>query len=219
MKKLTFTLLILLSLNLAAQTKTKITLKGNPKDSVLIKKKQSLESKGFDVVISDNSDENPLVTNGDQEFRKRHLDKLLPTFKLKDIKGQVIDSEQLKGKFVHINFWSVTCKPCIEEFPELDKLKEKYQSKDFIFISFAPESIDKVQNILAKHPLTYVVIPNAKQYYDELGIDGYPKNFFIDKQGIIREVTDGTIYLKDRNTGKQGPDNYRFYDQIMGKMK
>lgn len=219
MKTLGLFLFLTIATSTLLYSQVKMTLFGNPNDSTIIKKKQRLEAKGFTVVIQQAEDKNPLLTMGDQAFRKKHIGTILPAFKLKDINGNTVSSEDLKGKFVHINFWSTTCVPCIKEFPELVKLKQKYEEKDWAFIALAPESEKLVNSVLAKHPLDYIIIPEAKAYYELLDIGGYPKNFFIDKSGKIIEVTDGTKFVQNPVTKELVPDNFRFYDMIMAEIK
>lgn len=219
MKKfILFTICVLLfSINGFSQTE--ITIKGDPNDSTFIKKKNALESKGFKVKIKDeNGNDTP---TGDLKFIKKHTNTQLPQFELKDIDGNIISSESLKGKLVHINFWSVTCKPCIEEFPELNELKKKYQDKGFVFLSFAPEAADKVNKVVSKFPLDYKVIAGAEEFYKELGIEGYPKNFFVNRDGVIIKVTDGTNYKAEVKNGEVSmiPDNFKIYDKIMQEME
>ncbi|MBC8111723.1 MAG: redoxin domain-containing protein [Verrucomicrobia bacterium] len=117
MKNVLILILLLLPIKIYAQTKTKLTIRGNPQDSTVIKRKQDLEKKGFEVEISNKTALEMFLESGDQVFRKAHLNKPLPDFELKDMNGKIISSKDLKGKFVHINFWSVTCVPCIQEFP------------------------------------------------------------------------------------------------------
>lgn len=204
---------LILIIAFQAYSQTEITLEGNPTDSTLIKRKITLESKGFIVKILPTDEMEP----GDEDFIKKYTNSSLPSFELTDIEGIPISSEELAGKKVHINFWSTTCKPCIEEFPELNSLRKKYESDDILFIAFAPEPKNKVLKVIKKHPLNYRVIANAKDFYKELGINGYPKNFFIDKTGKIVKVTDGTNYKSELKKGKLVlvPDNFDIYDQIL----
>lgn len=219
MKILVFLLPLMLSATVYGQGK-KITISGDPTDSAIIKTKLRLEAKGFQVDVKrKESNENPLLTMGDQAFRQRHKGQPLPPFTLRDVNGKRISSESLKGKRVHINFWSTTCAPCIQEFPELNELKRKYTDNGWIFLAFAPEESKKVKSVIAKNSLNYTVIPDAKVYYELLGIGGYPKNFFIGSTGAIVEVTDGTKFIQDPKTGGMKPDNFRFYDQIMSTIK
>lgn len=108
--------------------------------------------------------------------------------------GKILDSETLRGKVVMINFWSTTCGPCIKEMPELNQLKAQY--KEVVFLAPAPESAATIKKVLAKHPFNFIILPDAKKLFDEWGIDGYPKNFFVDQEGIIREVKESTPYYR-----------------------
>ena len=217
MKPILFTLLLAWSYYASGQ---KMTISGDPTDSTVIRRKQRLEAKGFEVIIQPHvSEENPLLTKGDQAFRQQYIGKPLPAFTLEDLDGHLIDSQELKGKYVHINFWSTTCVPCIQEFPELNALKKKYGDGQWVFLALAPESAEKVKSVVRRRPLNYRVIPNAQAYYDQLGIGGYPKNFFVDKTGIIIQVTDGSNMIQDPQTKEVRPDNYRYYDQIISRMR
>ncbi len=209
-------------LTLALQAQGKITLRGDKNDPKLINKKKMLEDEGFTVeILPEKTEEDTDDVLGDENFIEKHTDQTLPPFELTDIEGNKISSQELKGKLVHINFWSVTCKPCIQEFPELNDLKEKYSSEDFVFLAFAPESKAKVKKILDKHPLHYRIISDAQAYYEELGIDGYPKNFFVNRAGKIIKVMDGTRFKMIMKNGesKMIPDNFERYDEVLAEMK
>lgn len=132
------------------------------------------------------------------DFVQKYKDKQLPSFQLKTMDGKILDSESLRGKVLVINFWSTTCGPCIKEMPELNQLMEQYQ--DVVFLAPAPESAATIKKVLDKYPFNFIILPDAKKLFDELGIEGYPKNFFVDKEGIIREVKEGTpIYRPTKN--------------------
>lgn len=161
--------------------------------------------------------QNPLLTIGDQKFREKFTNKPLPEFSLLDINGKRITSQELFGKKIHINFWSITCKYCIQEFSELDSLKKKY-GNEFIYIAFAPESTEKVKEVIEKHPLNYIIIADAAQLYENLGIDGYPKNFFVESNGVIKFVTDGSFLKWNSKTKQSESNNYKYYDELMSQL-
>ena len=150
-------------------------------------------------------------------FVSRWKGEQLPALQFTDLQGNQLSTADFAGKYVHINFWSTSCKPCIEEFPELDQIKAKYGDEEVIYLAIAPEADNKVKKVLAKHPVNYQVIANAKVLLDQLGVDGYPKNIFIDKDGTIMEATNGSHYTiaAEGEEVKMVPDNFRHYDQIM----
>ena len=52
--------------------------------------------------------------------------KKIPEFSLKDVSGNgVVDSTELRGKVLLVNFWATWCPPCRKEIPYLKKLHEK----------------------------------------------------------------------------------------------
>ncbi len=209
----------LISLCLAQK---KATLYGSPSDSTIIKQKKVLESKGWTVTVQPKRtiEEDKVQRTDNELFIEKYTNSDIPQFELVDLEGKKVNSEDLKGKFVHINFWSTTCKPCIEEFPELNELKKKYEVQGFVFLAIAPESKKKVNKILKRNPLDYRVIAEAADYFDQVGIDGYPKNFFVDQTGKIIKVTDGTRYKGEMKDGEMVmiPDNFGIYDAILSQM-
>jgi peroxiredoxin len=125
------------------------------------------------------------------EFSDNFSNKPLPPFSLIDMDGNTINSDSLSGKIVHINFWSAANFQSIAEFPQLNKLKGKYQKQDVIFIAISPENQAIVKQVLEKQPIHYLLIPDGGSYIRSLDITNFPKNFFVDRNGIVRKVTEG----------------------------
>ena len=124
-----------------------------------------------------------------QNFKKEG--KPFPEFSFKDLDGNLITNENLKGKVVVIKCWFIHCVACIEEFPQVNAMVEKYKSrKDIIFVSLAEDSPEELKAFLVKRPLQYSVVPNLKEYMNQtLQINGFPTHFIVNKEGIIEKVT------------------------------
>lgn len=150
-------------------------------------------------------------------FIAKYKGKSLPDMTLKTLDGRTITSKDLKGKVVMINFWSTTCKPCLIEIPELNRLQEKYKDR-VIFLAPLPEDKNKTAKLLAKHPFKFTIAPNSSELFDKLGIDGYPKNFFINRDGVIKEVKEGTPQRKDTPDGEWYVSVYKDYSAILDEM-
>ncbi len=195
------------------------TIYGDINDPNTIKQKNALEAKGFLVQVKPEREKDSDTGSGDNAFISRWTGKKLPDLALTDMDGNPVIMEDLDGKIIHINFWSVTCKPCIEEFPELNQLKEKY-IENVVFLAIAPESQEKVNKVLRKHSLDYRSFADASSLFEEMGIDGYPKNVFVNKEGVIEKIIDGTHYTIEIENGKSKmvPDNFKYYDEVLANM-
>jgi thiol-disulfide isomerase/thioredoxin len=128
-----------------------------------------------------------------EKERKNRNNVIGTEFKFKDlltVDRKKISSETLKGKPTLINLWYVACKPCIEEMPALNKIVEKYSDKvNFISITF--DNQQQVQSFLNKRDFNFTHIVNAESTIKSLGVNSYPKNIFLDKNGIVKEIKGG----------------------------
>lgn len=158
-------------------------------------KNDSIISKiSFD--ISDRKKDNLINSGPLSEFK----DKEFPEFDLNTLSDKNFNSEKLKGKPTMINFWFTRCAPCIDEMPVLNKIKEKYKD-DFNFIAITYEKKEDVGKFLEKHPFDFEHLINAKDFTDQLGIQAYPMNLFLDKNGVLKYVKGGIPY--ESNEGEE----------------
>jgi len=145
------------------------------------------------------------------------LDKKLPEFILKDINDKEFSSSQLIGKPSLINFWSIQCAPCILEFPELDKLKDKYGDK-VNFISISENSKAEVLELFQEKPFHFHHLVNGYNYKKSLLKEGsIPRNIFLDRNGKVFEIKGGIPYENDKITGKSNLARYQF-EYILDKL-
>ena len=113
-----------------------------------------------------------------------------PKFSFKDLNGNLVSNESMKGKIVVIKCWYIHCTPCIREFPQVNKLVEEYKDrKDILFISLAEDAPEELKAFLIRKPLSYSVIPDMKIYMNEtLQLNAFPTHFILNKQGLIAKV-------------------------------
>ena len=115
-----------------------------------------------------------------------------PEFEMVDINGNTISSDDTRGKVVVFNFWFTTCKPCIDEIPELNEVYEKYKNNsNVIFASITFDEIKKVESFLEKHPLEYPVVAESMEIIELFGIQGFPTNLILDKEGKYFDYAKG----------------------------
>lgn len=152
------------------------------------------------------------------KFMENSIGKDFPEFELSTLGGEKINLKSLKGKVVFINLWFTACAPCIEEIPELNKLKEKYADKvEFYAITF--DDADKVNKFLKKRDFKFNHIIGADSFVrNTLQNKSFPLNIIIDKEGIIQYVNGGIPFTKDKKTGKLKMLTYEFFENPLNKI-
>jgi thiol-disulfide isomerase/thioredoxin len=137
------------------------------------------------------------------------INKELPLPILNTVNNQRISINELKGKPTLINFWFTTCKPCIEEMPVLNKIKDQLKdSVNFIAITF--ETSEKVKAFSNIHQFNYIQISGAQKFIDSISMKAFPVNIFLDKNRIVRKIENGIPYILDENDKMKMGDGKEF---------
>ena len=114
--------------------------------------------------------------------------KPLPDFVFKDILGNTYTPEDIKGKVVVINFWFMSCAPCIEEMPELNKLVEEYENNnDVLFLALTLDEKGPMLNkFLETNVFNYNIVPDSKDYImKKLQVPTFPTHIVLDKNSNV----------------------------------
>lgn len=133
------------------------------------------------------------------------LDKKLPEFTLKDLNGKKFNASQLIGKPTLINFWGINCRGCIQEMPQLDKLREKFKGKvNFIAICSDAYPSDSIKAFLKRRPFNFYHLVGGFEYcFKTLKISGIPVNMFLDKNGYVQEIRSTIPLNSDKSAGNK----------------
>jgi len=125
------------------------------------------------------------------------LEKPLPYFSSKNLKGEKVSSKTLTKKITLINFWFVNCMPCIKEIPELNKLKRDYGDKiNFVAISF--DNSEKIKKFLKNKEFNFEHLPDQRNIVENtFRVESYPKLLVSDREGKIRLIANGLGEKKD----------------------
>ena len=118
-----------------------------------------------------------------------------PNFKVTTLDGTVVELSKLKGKVVVLNFWSTTCKPCIEEMPALNELVRSYSDKEVIFLSLAPEDTETLKKFFVRFPFDFTPVANAEKVKSEIFKlqTIVPYSVIIDKESKIKKMWFGAL--------------------------
>lgn len=112
--------------------------------------------------------------------------KKLPDYNFVDLKGKAHNKADTKGKLLVIKCWFITCKVCVEEFPELNELVDKYKDDKIEFVSLAFDKKDELVEFLKTKEFKYPTIPEQKDYMaKKLKVKQYPTHLIVDANGVI----------------------------------
>jgi thiol-disulfide isomerase/thioredoxin len=130
---------------------------------------------------------------------------LAPEFYGTDLSDTVTyDFNYYKGrKVVVLNFWFTKCKPCIDEIPDLNRIKERYKDRaDVVFIAPTFDFPEVIDSFLVDHPFNYAILPEAYEACKNYKAISYPLNVVIGFDGRIAYVSAGGLpgieFLIDR---------------------
>ncbi|MFI5187758.1 MAG: peroxiredoxin family protein [Chitinophagales bacterium] len=142
----------------------------------------------------------------DDEWQKCIVGKSMPSFNSKTLNGEEINSKELRGKIVVINFWFIGCPPCIAEMPALNQLVKEYKDKGVSFLGFTVENKKSLKKrFFPKYQFDFTIIPDATEIEDLFGVLEHPMIFIIDQNckviaawggGEAGEKAKTYVYLK-----------------------
>ena len=133
----------------------------------------------------------------DEKNRKQLKGSTVNDLTMTDTQGNSYTAAQLRGKVVIIDFWFTTCAPCIQEMPDLNKIKEDFGTDEVAYFGVTYDEKPKVEKFLTRVKYNYSIIPNARNLTDRFGITFYPTTLVIDKEGKI-VYTGDLMGLKDK---------------------
>lgn len=145
----------------------------------------------------------PDVIRGEQADSLPQVGKPVPEFTLNNITyfdKQFATTDDFKGKWLFLDFWSTNCAACIKSFPKLSKLQELFkEDARFVLIgnnavvsSGSTNQIEALfQKIKAKNNLQLISAYDST-LFNHWKIRGVPYLLIIDPDGIVRYITTGS---------------------------
>lgn len=110
-----------------------------------------------------------------------------PGFLLKDIDGNTVRLQDLKGKVVLLNFWATWCPSCRFEMPSMEALYHELGSQGLAVLAIAlRDSTEDVRDFYKEHNLSFPALLDHDAEASELyEIWSLPTSFVINRHGYV----------------------------------
>ena len=100
-----------------------------------------------------------------------------------------------RGSPVLVNFWASWCGPCREEFPLLEDAAKRHAAEGLVVVgSLYKDDTDPARAFVAEQGATWPTVADPERATGSAWkVLGPPQTFFVDRDGIIREVQVGQV--------------------------
>jgi len=116
---------------------------------------------------------------------------IVKNFVLNDPSGKPFSFDQLKGKYVWVDFWASWCGPCKQAFPKMREIHAKYSGMNFEILGISTDSkIEPWLKILETIKNPWPQVWDSKNIMSEFAVTAFPTSFLIGPDGkiILKEV-------------------------------
>ncbi|MCA9859485.1 MAG: TlpA family protein disulfide reductase [Thermomicrobiales bacterium] len=132
------------------------------------------------------------------------IDQPAPAWNLTLLDGTTIDSTDLAGNAVVLNFWASWCAPCEEEMPELDALNAELRTDGvpatIIGVGVKRDNNDNALAMVDRLGVTYPIGRDTAGESDTIGpvtqafgVDTFPATVFIRPDGTVSAIVFGPL--------------------------
>jgi thiol-disulfide isomerase/thioredoxin len=120
-------------------------------------------------------------------------------FKLQNVAGGFMTSEDLKGKVAVVDLWATWCKSCFEEIPIYNELYDTFEGRDVAIIGIAVDSpLRDIPSKVRQLGIKYPVLIGDDETLQAFGrIQGFPTTVVISKEGKIYKRYMGALPRKE----------------------
>ena len=134
------------------------------------------------------------------------VDRMAPGFELDNLDGQAVSLESLRGRYIMLNFWATWCGPCRNEMPFMQEIYENpdwsAQGLRIVAVNIG-ESASQAKAFMDEFGFEFqVLLDSDTRIAAAYNIRGIPTTFFIDRDGVIRDIRVGTFRSRAEIEGK-----------------
>jgi peroxiredoxin len=106
--------------------------------------------------------------------------------------GEMISANELKGKWVIINYWAAWCASCVKEMPALNQFYLHNRTRNIVVygVNYESLTLSDLQEAIRKVGIKFpVLLENPSSVWRLSEIDVIPTTFIINPQGrVVKKI-------------------------------
>jgi peroxiredoxin len=135
-----------------------------------------------------------------------------PSFALTDLDGKTVRLADLRGRWVLLNFWGVTCPPCAQEIPALERAYKTVSGTTpaakrptIIGIDGDLDSAKAAETFARRLGVTYPILLDVElSAVTRYHVGQIPTSLFLDPKGRIAAIHTGPLQTSQIQRGLHG---------------
>jgi len=126
--------------------------------------------------------------------------KYAPDFLLPDLDGVKVRLSDLRGKPVVLNFWATWCGYCVDEMPLLQEIHDTKAGEGLVILAVNDgETGARAEEFMQTNGYSFkVLLDRFQDVIPFYKVRGLPTTFFIDPEGVIRDIKVGAFVSKEQ---------------------
>lgn len=116
-----------------------------------------------------------------------------PAFKIPTLDGKVLNTEQLQGRVIYVDFWASWCTTCRKSFPIISELNSELKGEGIFFLGInTDEDVALATRFLEKTPVNFLNVSDKTQkVVNYFGPKGFPYAYIVGRDGVVKAVKAG----------------------------
>jgi len=116
------------------------------------------------------------------------LNKPAPDWSAKDLAGQPVSAQALRGKVIVLDFWYRGCGWCMYAMPQVNQLAADFKDRAVVVLGMNTDrNLDDANFVVKELGLTYQQV-QATGIPEKFEVQGFPTLLIIDQQGRLQHV-------------------------------
>lgn len=119
-------------------------------------------------------------------------------WRIRPLDGNSLTLAHFRGNVVFLNYWKISCAPCIAEIPSILRLRDSLANESIVFLFVTQDDEQQVRDFLKKNALDISVYFSATDIPEDLPVNGLPTTYILDPNSAAVFRHEGMLNWDDQ---------------------